>query len=291
MRSSVSAVGLAALLLAGCSGGSEVPRPPISSAPAKRSIAVPLPPEAGAQEGPAGTSGMGAARYDQVGYASWYGEELEGALTASGAPFVPAAITAAHRTLPLGSHAEVTALDSGRMILVLINDRGPSRADREIDLSRGAAALLGMNGQPIAPVRVRGVIASAADAAALANGRPAATRLPAPPALLSALRSELPGAKMPATATPAPRRAAASPRPPVAAAAPSKSGAYLVQVAAFSSSNRAGALAEMLDGRVESNGGLHRVRLGPFSDASSAQRARDDVARRGYGDATIIVQP
>ncbi len=291
MRSSASALSLVALLLAGCSGGSEVPRPPITSAPAERGYAVPLPPEAGAREGPSGTSGMGAARYDQVGYASWYGEELEGASTASGAPFVPDAITAAHRTLPLGSHAEVTALDSGRTILVLINDRGPSRADREIDLSRGAAALLGMNGQPMAPVRVRGVNASAADAAALASSRPAASRLSAPPALLAALRTQLPRSTMRETASPTLRRAAATPRPPVAAAAPPKSGAYLVQVAAFSSEDRARALAARFDGRVESNGGLHRVRLGPFSDASSAQRARDEAARRGYGDATIIVQP
>jgi rare lipoprotein A len=289
MRSSASALGLAALLLAGCSGGSEAPRLPITSAPAERGSAVPLPPEAGAQEGPAGTSGMGAARYDQVGYASWYGEELEGAPTASGAPFVPDAITAAHRTLPLGSHAEVTALDSGRTILVLVNDRGPSRADREIDLSRGAAALLGTNGQPMAPVRVRGVNASAADAAALASGRPAAVRLSAPPTLLAALRAQLPGSTMPTMTAPGPRPAAAAPRSLVAP--PSKDGAYLVQVAAFSSPDRARALAGKLEGRVESNGDLHRVRLGPFPDASSAQRARDDAARRGYGDATIIVQP
>ncbi|WP_254554774.1 septal ring lytic transglycosylase RlpA family protein, partial [Salmonella enterica] len=81
------------------------------------------------------------------------------------------------RTLPLGSHAEVTALDTGRTILVLVNDRGPGRADREIDLSRGAAALLGMDGRPSAPVRVRATTATPTDAAALAAGRPAAARL------------------------------------------------------------------------------------------------------------------
>ena len=267
------------LWLAGCSGGSELPRPPITDSPVpSRGAPVPLPPEAGEARSPAGTSGTGASRYDAVGYASWYGDELAGSPTASGTPFAPDAITAAHRTLPLGSHAEVTALDSGRTILVLINDRGPSHAGREIDLSRGAAALLGLGGQPTAPVRVRAVTAASADAAALAAGRPAGRRLDAPPSLLTALRAQL----TPASAT-------ARPLPP-RRRAPRGTPGYLVQVAAFSSEARADALATKLDGYVESAGSLHRVRLGPFPDTAAAQRARDDAARRGYGDATIIVQ-
>ncbi len=287
MRSSNSA--LVALLLAGCSGGSEVARPPLTAQYPERSDAprpVPLPPEAGEREGPAGTSGMGATRYDQVGYASWYGEELGGAPTASGTPFQPDAITAAHRTLPLGSYAEITSLETGRTILVLINDRGPGRVDREIDLSRGAAKLLGMDGRPMLAVRVRGTVASGPDMTALTAGQPASARLDAPPALLSALRQQLRDYKP----SPVPqRRAAATPlRVDVGAL---EAAGFLVQVAAFSSETRARALADSLHGRVESDGNLHRVRLGPFADAASAQRARDDAARRGYGDATIIVQP
>ena len=68
-----------------------------------------------------------AASFDRVGVATWYGEELKGARTASGTPFDPSAITAAHRTLPLNSYVEVTALDTGRTLLVLVNDRGPGR--------------------------------------------------------------------------------------------------------------------------------------------------------------------
>jgi rare lipoprotein A len=231
---------------------------------------------------------MGATRYDQVGIASWYGEEAGGAPTASGAAFAPDAITAAHRTLPLGSHAEVTSLDTGRTILVLINDRGPSRTDREIDLSRGAAALLGMAGKPSAPVRVRGTTVSPADAAALADGRPAAARLDAPPALLAALRRELRGYPVPAHETARPVRAVAPRR---ASSGTISTAGYLVQVAAFSSAERARGLAAQLRGSVESGNGLHRVRLGPFADIASAQRARDGAARRGYGDATITAQP
>ncbi|ONF97580.1 septal ring lytic transglycosylase RlpA family protein [Sphingomonas jeddahensis] len=277
----LNAKALAALLwLAGCSGGGDLPRPPIAdTAVRSRDAPAPLPAEAGDARGPAGTSGMGASRYDTVGYASWYGDEFAGSPTASGTPFAPDAITAAHRTLPLGSHAEVTALGSGRTILVLINDRGPTHAEREIDLSRGAAALLGLGGEPTAPVRVRAVTATSSDAAALAAGRPAGLRLSAPPSLLAALRAQLKPAASTAT-PPLPRRRA----PPGAAG-------YLVQVAAFSSESRARALATTLDGYVEPAGRLHRVRLGPFPDAAVAQRARDDAARRGYGDATIIIQP
>lgn len=304
----------AALLLAACGGASELPRAPLTPA-ATPAAAVdrppPLPPEAGEARGPAGTSGQGSARYDAVGYASWYGEELGGNTTASGARFDPQAITAAHRTLPLGSHAEVTALDTGRTILVLVNDRGPGAADREIDLSRGAAQLLGTDGRAMAPVRVRAVTAPAQDAAALAQGRPASARLDAPAPLLAALRRDLkdytPAATTPvhtavegaapplrtapaAAMRPAPPARAAAVAPVVRTAPPRAAGRYIVQVAALSSGERASALARTLGGRVESAGGLHRVRLGPFADAATAQRARDGAARRGYGDATIIVQ-
>ena len=277
---------LALFLLAGCSGGSDVGRPPLTAQyPARAETRpVPLPPEAGEREGPAGTSGMGATRYDQVGYASWYGDELSGAPTASGTPFAPDAITAAHRTLPLGSHAEVTSLETGRTILVLVNDRGPGRADREIDLSRGAATALGMDGRPSLAVRVRGTSASGPDAAALAAGRPAGPRLDAPPAVLAALRQQLRDYRP----SPAPQRRAL---PVGSSSAPLEVNGFLVQVAAFSSETRARALAASLRGSIADGGGLYRVRLGPFADAASAQRARDDAARRGYGDATIIVQP
>jgi rare lipoprotein A len=271
----------AALLLTGCSVGSELPSPARADVVAPdRLAAVPLPPEAEGTSGPAGTSGAGDARYDSVGEASRYGEGPGHPKTASGTPFDPDAITAAHRILPLGSHAEVTALDTGRTILVLINDRGPTGVDREIELSRGAATLLGLNGPAVAAVRVRAVVASTADAAALASGRPASRRLDAPPALIAALRGQMP-----------PQRTVAfvqsgSPRQPSQGAR-----GYLVQVAAFSSSLSAQRLAAMLGGHVEPAGPMYRVRLGPFGDAAAAQRARDGAARRGYGDASIIVQP
>lgn len=240
-----------------------------------------LPEPANAEPSPAALPREG---YDSVGYASWYGEELRGNATATGEAFAPGAITAAHRSLPLGGFAEVTALDTGRTILVRINDRGPHAGDRLIDLSRGAAQQLGADRGGNIPVRVRAVTPPPADRAALLAGQPASERLATPPGLLVALRKRLGVA--PISASP-PRPARASPTAP-GRTTRSGDGRYQVQVAAFSSRDRAAALATRLGGRVVTAGSVHRVRLGPFADENSAARARDDAARQGYGDAQIV---
>ena len=76
------------------------------------------------------------------GMASWYGAELAGHRTANGDRFDPNALTAAHRTLPLGSRVRVTY--AGRSVVVRINDRGPYAAGRVIDLSKAAAERIGL---------------------------------------------------------------------------------------------------------------------------------------------------
>lgn len=78
------------------------------------------------------------------GWASWYGPELHGEPTASGEPFDMHDLTAAHRTLPLGTRVQVRNLGNGRTVEVRINDRGPLPEDRIIDLSRAAAGKIGM---------------------------------------------------------------------------------------------------------------------------------------------------
>lgn len=88
------------------------------------------------------------------GEASYYGDELAGRPTASGELFDPAGLTAAHRTLPLGSQVRVTNLGNGRSVTVRINDRGPFTGNRVIDLSHGAASRLGMLGAGTAMVRL-----------------------------------------------------------------------------------------------------------------------------------------
>jgi hypothetical protein len=78
----------------------------------------------------------------QVGWASWYGVPYHGRKTASGTRFSMHELTAAHRSLPLGTKALVTSLDTGQQVEVTINDRGPfvDPERRIIDLSRAAAA-------------------------------------------------------------------------------------------------------------------------------------------------------
>lgn len=132
-----------------------------------------------------------APGYDTLGYASWYGSE-SGNRTANGEKFRPGWITAAHTTLPLPTYVEVTALDSGRRIIVRVNDRGPFARGRVIDLSRGAAEQLGMKAQGHAPVRVRRVEPSEKDRARLRKGKPAASLAPVPERELQRLRAQLP---------------------------------------------------------------------------------------------------
>jgi rare lipoprotein A len=81
--------------------------------------------------------------WSQVGRASWYGGEFDGRPTASGETFDMNALTAAHRTLPLGTWIEVTNLDNGRRAELRVNDRGPFVEGRILDVSRAAARRLG----------------------------------------------------------------------------------------------------------------------------------------------------
>ncbi|HEX2842448.1 septal ring lytic transglycosylase RlpA family protein [Hyphomicrobium sp.] len=85
------------------------------------------------------------------GMASYY---WQGQMTASGARFNPSGMTAAHRTLPFGTKVLVTNRNNGRSVTVTINDRGPFIKGRIIDLSSGAAGVIGMKGSGVAPVSI-----------------------------------------------------------------------------------------------------------------------------------------
>ncbi len=89
----------------------------------------------------------------QTGIASYYGPGLQGNRTASGEVFDMWAMTAAHPCLPMGTKIRVTLVDSGRSLIVTVNDRLPSRR-RVLDLSMGAARALGIVGQGIAMVQL-----------------------------------------------------------------------------------------------------------------------------------------
>lgn len=98
-----------------------------------------------------------AEGYRERGIASWYGTKFHGRLTSSGEPYDLYQLTAAHKTLPLPTWAEVTHLENGRSIIVRINDRGPFHDDRIIDLSWAAAVKLGIEAAGTGPVEVRAI--------------------------------------------------------------------------------------------------------------------------------------
>ena len=93
--------------------------------------------------------------YDEEGIASWYGPDFDGKPTANGETYNMNRLSAAHPTLPMPCYVSVTNTYNGRSIVVRINDRGPYKAGRIIDLSHRAAQLLGVTRSGTANVRVR----------------------------------------------------------------------------------------------------------------------------------------
>lgn len=93
--------------------------------------------------------------YDEVGLASWYGHPFHGRKTANGEIFDKDRISAAHKTLTIPSYVKVTVLETGKSMIIRVNDRGPFEKGRIIDLSEGAAKALGVHRKGLAKVRVQ----------------------------------------------------------------------------------------------------------------------------------------
>ena len=116
--------------------------------------APPLQEVAGKPQPEAPVLSLGPVQVRLSGWASWYGPGFDGNLSASGERFNQNALTAAHRHLPFGTLVMVKNLDNGRSVVVRINDRGPYVGDRLIDLSAGAANVLGMMSSGVARVEI-----------------------------------------------------------------------------------------------------------------------------------------
>jgi rare lipoprotein A len=119
------------------------------------------------------------------GIASWYGPGFHGRKTSNGEPYDMNAMTAAHKTLPLPTYAQVTNLQNGKTAVVRINDRGPFHGPRVIDLSRAAATKLGVIGTGTAEVEVRALDPTSSEPVApnpflIAANKPKAEAKPAP---------------------------------------------------------------------------------------------------------------
>ena len=244
--------------------------------------------------------------YDAVGYA---GVGSDGGT----------AVSAAHRSLPLPSYIEVTALDTGKTILVRAERRGPMRGNALVELSPGAAVQLGVVGMPRAAIRVRRVNPVEQDRALLRMGQPAPARMDTPKSLLTVLGRKLdqqdgnvrpaplatppselttPPAPVPVkgqpvkpakpvvkpAAAPVPNSAPAPAPKPAAVAA---HGRCIVQVGAFASRANAQGAASNIGGSVSPAGKLWRVRMGPYASAADAKAALAKARAAGYSDARI----
>ena len=247
-------------------------------------------------------------RYDATGLAVV--APAHPGLTANGEAADGAALTAAHPTLQLPAVARVTALETGRQVLVRVNDRGPAAASRLIALSPRAADLLGLPADGTARVRVQveqamserlrdelggGPLLQIAAAPRDEVGREA---LPPPPGIATSPRrslSEMRAAVPPASAVPAPSVPLRLPET-VGQVAPAP-GQLWVRAGDFSGSEHAArqraqlaGLPVRIDRAPEGRGGTFRVRAGPFETVGEADSALDRARAAGVTDASITVE-
>lgn len=238
--------------------------------------------------------------YDETGLASWYGAQFNGRPTATGERFDMHALTAAHKTLPLPGLVEVTNLANGRRIVVRVNDRGPFAEGRIIDLSRGAAEALDLLQRGVGEVRVRylgrapresGGMTMQYAAAEPAAAAPTTQRGPVPYLSVAGGQGAARGPEPVSRSVSEPVRYEA-PAPVVRASSPASTAVgQWVQAGAWADARAASRAADDLGGsaRVEQDAsGAWRVLVGPWPDASAAERSRRAVISRGYPDALLI---
>ncbi|MBQ7248746.1 MAG: septal ring lytic transglycosylase RlpA family protein [Deltaproteobacteria bacterium] len=269
-----------------------------------------------------------AEGFQQVGWASWYGKHFHGRRTSSGEKYDMHKLTGAHKTLPMGTYVKVRRLDNGREVVVRINDRGPFKKGRVIDVSYAAAKQLDMFRKGVVRVRVEALnhsaapVASAAVATSPTSGKAALdktshkdTESLAAKSIAHAEKKALPQKK---SSTPKEKAArmetahhhvsghAVSSRKTVGEAGNAKSpgsipavsgGGYTVQVGVFSVHDNAQRLAAKLrsqgnDVRVKehTNGSTrhYAVWVGRYASRAAAEEARRTLARGG--NSGLVVQ-
>jgi rare lipoprotein A len=234
--------------------------------------------------------------FRQRGIASWYGRQFHGNRTASGEIYDMFAMTAAHPTLPIPSYVRVSSTRNGTSVIVRVNDRGPFKDDRVIDLSYGAATKLGIAGTGTGEVEIERLTFAQIASGDWRRGSPQAAQetqdtLSRPPANPAAAPVPVGRAVVAADARTGPDPVAiGEPRalPPAPAPAPGANGSrWSVQVGAFAQQSNAEAFASRIDtvlgqsegglaaaqreARVERDAGLFRVLVGILPDRASAQ--------------------
>lgn len=167
VRAALSAVAVATcLVLANCASSNKFasrvdPKYGVSASPRVVAFGEPVPKGGGTYRVGKPYSVAGRVyvpeedvNYREEGFASWYGDDFHGRLTANGEIFDMGSLTAAHPTLPMPCYARVTNLRNGKSLIVRVNDRGPYHGNRLIDVSNKAAELLEFKGNGVTRVRV-----------------------------------------------------------------------------------------------------------------------------------------
>jgi rare lipoprotein A len=231
-------------------------------------------------------------KYDNIGTASWYGPKFQGRRTANGEIFDMNLLTAAHPTLPMPVMVQVTNLENGRSMKLRVNDRGPFKKNREIDLSRRAAEILGFKDKGTARVRVkylhraplynqRGQLISGNESDSFVFDKPytpTRDRYVSAAPIAQVETKSLDGQNLPSKQSILPKQK------------------YYVQLGVFSRKESAEALRQKLGqiGQVEvseltsGDRQLFRVRVGPVNSRVDANILVDDVLDNGHQDAFIL---
>ncbi|NCC02566.1 MAG: septal ring lytic transglycosylase RlpA family protein [Proteobacteria bacterium] len=246
--------------------------------------------------------------YDEMGIASWYGDDFHSLKTANGETYNKNELTAAHKTLPLPSLARVTNLDNGRSIVVRVNDRGPFSGARIIDVSQRSAQLLGFEKKGTAKVRVQVMaeeskaIADAMRSYGSSTGQETVASVPAqiPSDAPFQTASSPPVQTASIAQTPSSVPSSISnfkPPPIVEQVAVTGNNQIYVQAGSFTNVENARKLQSklvklghttMTPVQVKSVQ-YYRVRLGPIPNVAQADKLLKKVVNAGYDSAKIIV--
>lgn len=234
--------------------------------------------------------------FDETGVAIVYGNEFNGLPTANGETFDPNAMTAAHPTLPLPSLIQVVNTETGREVVLRVNDRGPFEDGASLQISPRAASELGMGGAGKATLRIR-YLGAAPAAVAPAAPEPAPT--PAPQMAAEQTYTPAPSTYLqPAAYAPAQPQpqVQAQPRYNYSQPSPVAAGDYFVQIGSFtdianaqtlSNQVRASLPVTIVPARI--NGAdFFRVRVGPLPNRDEAERTRQDLAYSGIMQGRIV---
>jgi rare lipoprotein A len=227
-----------------------------------------------------------AGGYRERGIASWYGKKFHGKRTSNGESYDMYAMTAAHKTLPLPTYLRVTNLDSGRSVIVRVNDRGPFLHNRIIDLSYAAAAKLGILGRGTGVVEIETV--SPNDPAPVQVAAIPKVELPTPAEITPATAPSVPAS------TPVPVPAVT---PPVTITKPK----LFVQAGSFREWDNAEGLRTRLERAAfrpiavysvltETQERIYRVRIGPIAGVEEGDRLTEALADQGVTNAIIVVE-